>query len=156
VPLHCESTVKTIQAGPREVLALVQRPGAVWKDMVESLDPSMRAQVENMRVAAEHDCRRHIGPGGTRVTTMERMVRASGGAKPKRSLRTACSSEGGSSEACACYEKTLSAALPPEDFDVVRDDARFPPLLEDMPVDRRRMALAAMASARAACGVGAT
>jgi hypothetical protein len=148
-------TVQTLQAGPREILAVVQRPGVVWEEAIKSLNPVQRAQVENARIAAQHDCRRRIGLGGTKITTMDRMVRASGQGRPKQSIRSSCSSEGGSAEACACYEKTLGSALTPDDFEIVRDDARFPPVLEEMPVDRRSMALAAMASARAACGVGA-
>ncbi|HEV7694292.1 MAG TPA: hypothetical protein VGO52_25885 [Hyphomonadaceae bacterium] len=148
-------TVRTLQAGPRDILALVQRPGVVWDEAIKSLDPGQRTQVENARVAAEHDCRRRIAQGGKRITTMERMVRASTRGRPKQSIRASCSAEGGSAEACACYEQTIGAALTPDDFEIVRDDARFPPVLEEMPAERRRMALAAMASARTACGVGA-
>lgn len=144
-----ETTVTTLQSGPRELIAILERPDAVWNDLMETVDPGSWAKIAGAKAEAEHRCRARIVPA-RRLATMERNVHAANDG-PRQSLRASCSAEGGSSKACACYEQTLKAALTSEDFEVVRADARFPPLLKEMPAERRRSTLATMAAARAAC-----
>jgi hypothetical protein len=62
-------------------------------------------------------------------------------------------SEGNTAEVCDCYERTLKLALSVDAFEGMRTDARFPPPLHQLPAEKRRKAVATIASARSVCGM---
>lgn len=150
-----EETVKTMQAGPRAITALFEKPDAVWRDVLKSLDPKARDLAVNIRAAAESNCkRRYLYEPEWEVEIDERTKRVEARARPAESLLASCITQGNTRDACNCYEETLKGALSQDAFEQLKVDARFPPPLKKLAANRRRTALATIASARSVCGVG--
>lgn len=149
-----DETVRTLQAGPREVLAVFEAPETVWSDVLKTLDPKTRDKTMNARIAAETSCKNRVKAINVRDMSIRRMGnRLEPPKRSKLSIHSSCATEGNSGVVCDCYEETLKVALSKEEYNELRNDAVFPPPLEAIPKKQRRTTLATIASARSVCGL---
>jgi hypothetical protein len=147
-------TVQTLEAAPDALIAAFQDPGAVWEDAIAGLDPKKREDAARIRAAAEMKCRRtprQASPRSASMTVLD--DRVSRMARAWQMVLGACTSGGNERRVCECLATTLRTSLSEDAFMALRADIRFPPQLEGLSPNDKRLALATIGSARAVCGV---